>query len=382
MSATHSVEVVPVHSPRLLSAFVEVPKRVYADDRAWIPPLDFERRLHLNGKKNPFFEHAEAQLFVALADGNPLGRISAHIDRLHLERYGDATGHFGFLEAIDRPQVFTALLSRAESWLRERRLVRIQGPFNFSINDECGLLIEGFDSPPAILMGHARPYYAKHLRAAGYLKAKDLIAYRHDMRKPLPRALTAMLAKGKNSGRLKVRPFSKRHFERDLAIIVDIFNDAWAENWSFVPMTASEARSLGNVLRFLLSQRHVAIASYDGSPAAMIVTLPDFNLMYRDLNGRLLPFGWAKLLWRIMMETHEAVRVPLLGVKSQYRTSPVGTILALSLIEAVHLFHLSRGTERCELSWILEDNMPMRRLIEAVGADAVKTYRIYEKNLV
>lgn len=377
-----AIEVVPVQSPQHLSAFLNLPKRIYADDPNWIAPLDIERRMHFDMKKNPFFAHAEGQLFLAFENGESVGRISAHLDHLHLKRYGDLTGNFGFLEAVDRQAIFTALLAAAEKWLRAKGLRRVQGPFNFSINDECGLLVEGFDTPPAVMMGHARPYYRDRLAAAGYVKAKDLLAYRLDMHKPLPRSLAGMLAKAGNSGKLSVRPLSKRNLDRDLKMIIDIFNDAWSQNWNFVPMTEAEVSNLGNVLRFLLDEEHVAIAAYDGEPAAMIVTFPDFNLMCRDLGGRILPFGWAKLLWRLKFRRHEAFRVPLLGVRQKYRGSPLGTILALSVIEAARRFHRSRGTMRSELSWVLEDNLPMRRLIEVVGAEPYKTYRIYEKSIV
>jgi hypothetical protein len=382
MTKPTALAVVPVDGGRRLSAFLEVPKRVYAGDPFWIAPLDLERRLHLNSKFNPFFKHAESQLFLALKNGEPAGRISAHVNRLHLERYKDSTGHFGFIEAVDSQAVFDALFDSAERWLRDRGLSRIQGPFSFSINDECGLLVHGFDAPPAVMMGHARPYYGERIAACGYVKAKDLIAYQLDTRNPVPRAMTSMVAKNRSAGKLSVRPLSKRHLDRDLEILVDIFNDAWSQNWNFVPMTNAEISSLGSVLRFLVNEEHVAIAEYEGKPAAIIVTLPDFNRMLRGLNGKLLPFGWAKLIWRLKMHPHEAFRVPLLGVKKQYRSSTVGAILALAVMDAVNRFHRSRCTMTCELSWILEDNLPMRRLIEVLGAVPYKTYRIYEKNLV
>jgi hypothetical protein len=381
MTAVSAVEVVPVQSKGHMAAFIDLPKAVYADDPCWICPLDLERRLHFDPMKNPFFGHAEGQLFLAFQNGRPVGRISAHVDRLHLDRYDDATGQFGFLEAVDHQPVFAALLRAAEHWLKERNMRRVQGPFNFSINDECGLLVTGFDAPPAVMMGHARPYYAERIAKESYAKAKDLLAYRLDLRNPLPRAVASMLAKSRNTGKLIVRPLSKRHLSRDLAIIIGIFNDAWSENWNFVPMTDAEIRNLGDVLKYLVEERHVAIAIYDGEPAAMIITLPDFNRMSRDLHGRLLPFGWAKLLWRLKFKTHEAFRVPLLGVTRKHKGSPLGTILALAVIEAAHRFHRARGTFLCELSWILEDNMPMRRLTEVVGAEPYKTYRIYEKSL-
>ena len=374
------VRVVPVESRRDLKAFINLPKAIFARDPQWVAPLDVERRMHL-GKHNPYFEHAEAQLFLATRGDTPVGRISAQVDRLHLERYRDGTGQFGFLDAIDDASVFAALLGTAETWLRSKGIGRVQGPFSFSINDESGLLVRGFDKPPAIMMGHALPYYGAHVEAAGYSKAKDLIAYEYDLHNAVPRGLSSVAAKAQASGRLKVRPLSKRNLARDLDIIIDIFNDAWSTNWNFVPMTPAEIKNLGSVLKLLVNEQHVAIASLNEEPAAMIVSLPDLNGMTGDLDGRLLPFGWAKFLWRLKAQTHPAFRVALMGVRSRYRSSAVGAMLAIAVIDAIHLFHRSRGTLRSELSWILEDNMPMRRIIEALGADPYKTYRIYEKTL-
>jgi hypothetical protein len=375
------VEVVPVTTSAQRSAFIQLPKRIYASDPHWIAPLDLERRIHFDQRRNPFFRHAEGQLFLALQNGRPVGRISAHVDRLHLERYGDATGQFGFLEAIDSHEVFSALFSHAENWLKARGLRRVQGPFSFSINDESGLLIEGFEHPPAIMMNHARPYYGPRIAAEGYVKAKDLIAYLYRSDTPVARPFQAMLNRNRASGKLGVRPFSKRHFDRDLAIIIDIFNDAWSSNWNFVPMTSAEVHNLGSILRFLVKDDHIAIASYEGEPGAMIVTLPDINRMCRDLGGRLFPLGWAKLLWRLSFTTHEAFRVPLLGVKKKFRSSPVAAMLVVAVMDAIRVFHSGRGTPIGELSWILEDNLPTRRLLEAIGGKQYKTYRIYEKSL-
>ena len=372
------VRVVPVKSRSDVSAFINLPKSIFAGDPSWIAPLDVERRMHL-GKHNPYFEHAEAQLFLAMRGETPVGRISAQIDRLHLERYRDATGQFGFLDAVDDPSVFAALLRASEAWLAARGISRAQGPFSFSINDESGLLVRGFEKPPAIMMGHALPYYGNRVEEAGYRKAKDLIAYEYDLHNAVPRGLSSVAAKAQASGRLKVRQLSKRNLARDLDIIIDIFNDAWSANWNFVPMTPAEIKNLGSILKLLVDEQHVAIASLNDEPAAMIVSLPDLNGMTGDLDGRLLPFGWAKFLWRLKAKTHPAFRVALMGVRSRYRSSAVGAMLAIAVIDAIHLFHRSRGTLRSELSWILEDNMPMRRIIEALGADPYKTYRIYEK---
>ena len=242
-----STEIIPVCSRRDLNDFITVPHSIFADDPNWIAPLHFERREHLSMRKNPYFRHAEAQLFLARRSGQTVGRISAQIDQLRRERYGDATGQFGFLDAVDDARVFARLLRGAEAWLAERGIRRIEGPFSFSINDESGLLVKGFHKPPYVMMGHAKPYYGAHVEAAEYRPVKDLIAYEYDLHNPIPRAIAAMVAKNKASGKLVIRPLSKRNLARDLEIIVDIFNDAWSANWNFVPMTRQEIDHLGSV---------------------------------------------------------------------------------------------------------------------------------------
>ncbi|MDP9137565.1 MAG: N-acetyltransferase [Pseudomonadota bacterium] len=374
-------EIIPVRSRRDLNDFITVPHAIFAHDPQWIAPLHVERREHLSMRKNPYFRHAEAQLFLARRGGKTVGRVSAQIDRLHIARYDDATGQFGFLDAVDEAPVFAKLLHEAESWLGERGIRRIQGPFSFSINDESGLLVDGFHQPPFVMMGHAKPYYAAHVETAGYRPVKDLLAYEYDLRNPIPRAIGAIIAKNKASGKLVLRPLSKRNLARDLEIIIAIFNDAWSANWNFVPMTREEIENLGRVLKLLVSGEHVAIASFDGDPAAMVVTLPDINGMIGDLDGKLLPFGWARLLWRLKFRTHAGARLPLMGVKARYRGSMVSAMLAFALIDRIRTFHLSRGTLRGELSWVLEDNMPLRRILDAIGAVPYKTYRVYEKSL-
>ncbi|MGE0008378.1 MAG: dATP pyrophosphohydrolase [Parvibaculaceae bacterium] len=362
-------------------AFLRVPRLVFARDPHWVVPLDLERREHLDPAKNPYFRHAEARLFVAYDGDRPVGRISAQVDRLRLEHHPDARGQFGFLDAVDDPRVFAGLLDAAEAWLRGKGLAALHGPFSFSINDEMGLLVSGFDTPPSMMMGHALPYYAGHLESRGYRKAKDVLAYDYDGSKPLPRAMQSMVDKVKAAGELTLRPLSKKHLDRDINIIIDIFNDAWSENWDFVPMTHEEIAALGKNLKMLVSDEYIAIASCRGEPAAMAVTLPNLNDWIRDLDGRLLPFGWAKLAWRLLARPPRSVRMPLMGVRRKFHGTPVGSALALAVIDAVRSYHLGRGTKHAELSWILEDNMPMRRMIQALGGIEYKTYRIYEKRL-
>lgn len=374
------IEVRPVKGRRDLDRFIAMPRLVYRDDPNWIAPLPMERKDVLKPGRNPYFQHAEAQLFLAFDGDACVGRISAQIDRLSLERYRDRTGQFGFLEAVDDRAVFSALLGQAERWLAERGMTRVRGPFSFSINEETGLLVDGFDTPPRLMMGHARPYYAARLEELGYAKAKDIIAYDYALDTPFPRKMALVLKRVLRSGDIRVRPISKRHLERDLDIIISIFNDAWSDNWGFVPMTDAEIKHLGKNLKLLVTEGYIAIAEIQGRPAAMAVTLPDVNDWIADLDGRLLPFGWAKLLYRFMTPP-KAARLPLMGVRKSYQGTPMGTALALAVIEAVRVYHAARGLERAELSWILEDNVSMRRIIEELDAHPYKTYRIYERSL-
>ena len=376
-----NITVHPVMDSRDLRQFLDIPFAIYSDDPNWVAPLDVERKQHLSAKHNPYFEHAEAQLFIASKNGVPVGRISAQIDRLRLETYRDACGQFGFIDAIDDADVFKALLNTAEAWLTERGMTAVKGPFGFSINQETGLLVDGFDHPPAIMMGHARPYYSTHIEAAGYTKAKDVIAYDYDGLTPLPRSMQGMIKKASANGEMTVRTLSKRHLERDLQIIIGIFNDAWSQNWEFVPMTGAEISAFGKAMKMLVSEGYIAIADWQGEPAAMAVTLPDINEWIRDLHGKLLPMGWLKLLWRMYTRPPAAVRMPLMGVRKSFQSTPVGAALALAVVDAVRGYHLAAGTTRGELSWILEDNVAMCRMLESLGAKPYKTYRVYERAL-
>jgi len=374
------VEIRTVASSRDLKLFIEIPKLIQGGDPHWIAPLPFERREVLTRGKNPYFEHAEAALFLAFRNGVPVGRISAQVDQLHRQRHPGHAGQFGFIEAVDDGQVFKSLFDAAETWLRARDSRIAQGPFSFSINEETGLLIDGFDTSPRVMMGHNPPYYAGHIEALGYRKAKDVIAYDYDARLAMPRSMELLLDKVRRSGDLTVRPLSKKRLFQDLDVIIDIFNDAWRDNWGFVPMTPAEIRNMGNQLKFLVKEGYIAIAEYRGNPAAMAVSLPDVNGWLKGLDGRLLPFGWTKLATRAL-KAPEAVRMPLMGVRKEYQSSAVGSALALAVIDAVRRYHTERGTYRAELSWILEDNVAMRRMIELLGGKPYKTYRIYERNL-
>ncbi len=381
-SVPSPIRIEPVEGRRQLDAFIRLPDRLYRDCPNYVAPLHMERRETLRFDKNAFFRHAEGQYWLAWRDGRPVGRISAQIDQLYLDKYRNATGHFGMLDAEDDPAVFLALLTAAEDWLRARGMQRVLGPFNLSINAECGLLVDGFDAPAMLMMGFARPYAARRIEELGYHKAKDLIAYDYDVRATPPIRGEAMLERGGDAHRVHVRPVDMSRYQAELAVIMDIFNDAWSENWGSVPFTEAEITHMANGMRPLIRPELIWIVEVDDTPACMIVCLPNLYETIADLNGRLLPFGWAKLLWRLKMRRPRTGRVLLMGLRSAYRRTLLGSALILMVLEALRQGVAREGLERIELSWVLEDNLPMRRVIESIGGKISKTYRIFERPLV
>jgi len=372
------LRVVPADRGRARSDFLRVPWPLYANDPAWVPPLLLERRLQLSPRR-PFFAHARAAFWVAYRGARPVGRISAQVDRLHLERHRDGAGFFGLLEAEDDAEVFAALSAVAEDWLRHEGLTRVRGPFDLSINEECGLLVDGFATPPMIMMRHGRPYYAARLEECRYRPVKDLLAY-HLLTDAveLPPVMRAAIGRLQD---VRVRPLRRSRLREELGILRDIFEDAWADNWGFVPFTAAEFEELGWVLRFVVDDDYVQIAEVGGAPAAMLVLLPNVNEMIRDLDGRLLPFGWARLLTRLLRRRARTGRVALMGVRKRYQRTGLGLGLACLVIDTARRAARARGLREVELSWILEDNLGVRRILEALGGDPYKRYRIYEKSL-
>ncbi|HIC82353.1 MAG TPA: N-acetyltransferase [Kiloniellaceae bacterium] len=380
-SGTPALSIKAVETAAEREAFIRLPWTLYRDDPAWVPPLLQERRDHLNPGKNPFFQDAKARFWLALRRGRPVGRISAQVNQSHLARHRDATGHFGMLEAEDDAETFRALTETAETWLRDQGMRRIAGPFNLSINEELGLLVDGFAAPPYLLMGHARPFYAGHLEALGYRKLKDLLCYHYDARTQPPPPVAGLLRKAAALDALTVRPMDMGRYEQELSTIMDIFNDAWSENWGFVPMSPAELRRLAKDLRPIVRPQSIAIAELDGVPVAMAISLPNVNEAIADLDGRLLPFGWAKLIWRLKVNTTKTARVPLMGVRRAHQGGLMGAMLAFSVIERIRESQCALGVEHGELSWVLEDNQPMIRMIEALGAVPYKTYRLYGRDL-
>jgi len=375
---SNPLQIVKVETRKDLNDFIRLLWPLYKDDPAWVPPLILDRRMQL-APNNPYFAHASFSSWVAYRDARPVGRISAQVDQLHLEQHQDATGFFGMLESEDNSETFQTLLATAENWLRKKGMRRVAGPYNLSINQELGLLVEGFDTPPVVMMGHARPYYAGRIEENGYRQEKDLLAYIIDVDSKPSRAMQAVMARAQN--RVATRFLRKSDFKAELNIIRDIFNDAWSQNWGFIPWTNAEFQHLGKDLKMLVDEDLVSIASVEGEPAAFMVILPNINEAIRDLKGRLLPFGWLKLLWRLKVQYPKTARIPLMGVRSRYHDSILGATLAFSMFASLQPPVIKRGIKQVELSWILEDNKGMRNIIEALNGRVYKTYRIYRKEL-
>jgi hypothetical protein len=361
--------------------FVDLAYTLNRDDPNWIPPLKTEVHGLLDSRTNPWFEHAEARLFLAERNGVPVGRISAQVDTLVLEHMGAGTGQWGMFEAADA-EVAAALIHRAEAWLRGRDMTRSIGPFSLGIWDEPGLLVKGHDHPPTVMMGHNSPAYEAWVEAAGYTGVKDLYTYELDVSAGFPPLVRRIVEMGEKNPRIRLRTVDKKKFDEEAALILGILNDAWADNWGFIPLTESEIAYAGKKLKPIVFEDLIRVAELDGEPVAFMMTLPDLNELTRDLNGRLFPFGWAKLLWRLRHPKVTTMRVPLMGVVKRLHGSRLASQLAFMLIEyirraGVNHYQASRG----EVGWVLEDNGPMRSIADAIESRINRVYRIYEKAL-
>ena len=364
--------------------FIDAARACQGHDPHWVAPMRFMERDRLNPKKNPWFNHGEAAFWVAECDGKIAGRISAQVDHSHIELRKDATGFFGFFECVDDQEVADQLFAAAMAWLREKGMQRCLGPFSLNINDESGLLVEGFNCPPRMLMGHAQPYYGGLVESAGFTKSVDMFAYLTPMDTGLPFKQIKWLKRALDRDpKLAVRPLDTRRIDEEIATIVRIFNAAWAENWGFIPLTEADVAHMAAEMKLILIPELVSFATVNGEPKAMCVALPDLNEMVRDLNGKLLPTGWAKLVWRLVNRRSyvSGTRVPFMGVMPEYKNKPMGSILALLTVGAVREASLKLRMPVCEMSWVLENNTQTRHSIEQIGGRTYKTYRMYEKSI-
>jgi hypothetical protein len=365
---------------RVLKDFLDVVDHIYAGDPHYVRPLDFDVSDRLDRRKNPFFEHAEGTGWVAYRGGRPVGRVTAQIDREHLARHKDEAGFFGFLDTVDDPELASQLLARAAEWVKARGMKRIRGPFCLNINEETGCLVEGFDSPPNALMTYHRPYQGGLIEKAGFEKVKDLYSWGYEVGKVPPRAQRAY-DEVAAMPEITVRPVDKKNLLQDVRILMDIFNDAWSENWGFVPLTQKELEKMASDFQLILVPELTKIVSIDGSPAAVALAVPNINEAITDLGGKLLPFGFAKVLWRLKVQGVKTGRLIILGIRKKYRNVRRYGGLSAYLYVAMNKAAAVLGLVGGELGWTLEDNSAVNAGIRLMGGKIVKRYRIYERPL-
>lgn len=326
--------------------------------------------------RSPFFAHAEAEYWLALRDGAPVGRISAQVDRSAQANYGMPVGFFGFLDAEDDPSLFQALIRTAEQWLRARNCTQVWGPLSHSLWELAGLLVENFTDNAMFLMPYAPPYAGAHVEAAGYSKIKDLHAWIIQV---------GAFNKARKGVRLPkdvaVRTLNPEDYEGDIRRVVAVFNDAWSKNWGFVPFTEPDVVHLAKSLRPILDPKLLVLVEHRGVPAAMCIGVPNLLEAVRDLDGRLLPFGWAKLLWRLRLDQIRSCRIPLMGLRREFHDTMLGAAMLRVMFSKIDEGLEARKFERLEMSWILEDNQPMIRVLKAIGGENYKTYRVYSSPL-
>jgi hypothetical protein len=360
--------------------FLEVASDIYEGDPAWVRPLDMDVEDRLDRKKNPFFDHGEAAAFMAYDEGRRVGRITAQIDRAHLERHKDDAGFFGFLDTVNDPLVAQKLLEEAAAWVRSRGMKRLRGPLSLNINEELGCLVEGFDTPPMIMMPHHRSYQGGLIEAAGLAKLKDFYAWTYDVG-----AVPARAQKAYDDIRampeVTVRHADAKNLDKEVHVLTDIFNDAWSDNWGFVPLSEREMAKMASDLRLIFFPELSFLVSIDGEPAAVALALPNVNELIHDFNGQLLPFGIPKLLWRLRVKGPESGRLIILGIKRKWRHvrkyAGLSAFLYVAMNRNAHLLGMKRG----ELSWTLEDNAAINAGIRLMGGRIYKKYRVYERSL-
>lgn len=384
--ATTPISLRTVESKADRKAFVDIGFRLNAAEPNWVPPLKSEAIELITPAKNGWFSHAKAQLFIAERGGAPVGRISAHIDTLALTMpagrgFGPGVGFWGLFDATDEA-VAHALIARAEDWLRGEAMVRALGPVSMSIWEEPGLLIKGHDHPPTVMMGHHPARYQGWIESAGYAPEKQLITYELDITKKFPPLVQRIIAAGEKNARIRIREVDRNQFEREAGIILAILNDAWADNWGFVPLTPPEIADVGKKLKPIVFNDLIRIAELDGEPVAFMITLPDLNEAIAPLNGNLFPFGWLKLLLWLRRPRVRTMRVPLMGVVKRLQASRMASQLAFMMIEYIRAASVARyGASRGEIGWVLDDNQGMNAIAETIDSHVNRIYQIYAKPL-
>jgi hypothetical protein len=360
--------------------FLNVVDAIYRGDRAYVRPLDMLVKDQLNPRKNPFFEHGEGVMFCAYRGKDCIGRATAQIDREHLRRHKDDAGFFGFFDTVDDEEVAHALLARAGGWLASRGMKKARGPFSLSINEETGCLVEGFDTSPYFMMPHHKNYQGGLIEKSGYSKAKDFYAWKYVVGEPnvrVKRAYDAIRALPE----ISYRTASLKTLDQDVELLIDIYNDAWSDNWGFVPFTRSEVRKMAADFKLLILPEITCIVSIDNEPAAIALALPNLNELVRDMHGKLFPFGLPKLVWRLKVSGPKSARLILLGIRTKWRNVRKYAALSAFMYAFMNEGGKKLGIREGELGWTLEDNGRVNAGIEMMGAKLYKKYRVYERSL-
>lgn len=379
--ADSAIQVTAVGSDKeRMAAFIRFPHELYRHDPAWVAPLDLERKLAFDRQKNPFFAHAQAEFFVAFRGGKAVGRISAQIDQEHLRLHQDAAGFFGNFDCIDDVSVARELFNTAAAWLRERGMKTVRGPYSMNINEEAGLLVDGFQHMPMFIMAHHLPHYRALVEQNGFSKAKELYAWHYDARFEVPPLARRIADRARSHSDITVRTINMAKFDEELRAGLQIFNEAWKDNWGFVPLTEAEMRKAAEDIKLVMDPRIILVAEHKGQAIGMALTIPNINRVLQPLKGKLFPFGWARLLWGTKVKRPKDCRLTLLGVKPEFRGLRTGGLSVLLMVE-VYERAKAAGYTSAELSWTLDDNHAINHGIKMMGGQLYKTYYVYERAL-
>jgi hypothetical protein len=369
------------HSPgRDNAAFIQAGHEVFRSDPCWVAPLHFDLAARLSPEKNPFFKRGDAMYFTAWRGKQLLGRCSAQVDREHLRIHKDGSGFFGFFDTVDDLEVAESLLDSAAAWLRPRGVTRMMGPFSLYVNEEVGILVEGFEHPPVMMMSHSRPYQGALCEAAGLQKEKDLLAWRFDDPE-LPKRAVRAWEEVQKLPEVRLRSLDLKQMDREMAIIQEIYNDAWNGKWAYVPALPDEVKKTAEDLKLIVDTDIAFVAEVDGEPAGMCIMLPNLNEAIADLNGKLLPFGFTKALYRLKWKHPTSTRLMMLGIREKFRKQRrYGGLSAAMYVETARR-GFAKGYTWAELSWTREDDAPINLGIKMMGARVYKRYRVYHKPL-
>jgi GNAT superfamily N-acetyltransferase len=367
-----TIQPIDFNDKKRVKKFITFPWKIYEDDPNWVPPLIIDKLDFLNQKKNPFFLHSSAQLFMAFRGNEPVGRISAQVNNQHLQVHKDDTGFFGFFECVNDREVASALFETAGEWLKERGMQTMRGPASFSVSDEIGLLVEGLGRPPKVLMTYNPEYYISLIEDYGFSKIQDLYAYILFAQDGMSGLVKRMVKSAMKDPNLVIRNPTKKTIKQDMEMIKIIYKEAWSENWGAVPLTPEEFEHTAKEISLFYDPDITFIAEYKGEPAGVSIVLPDLNQALKHANGRLFPFGLLKILF--YRRKIKEIRMPIMGVREAYRNRGIDAIFYNETYNSA----VAKGIRSCELSWVLESNTTLNRILKKLGAKRDKTYRLYD----